>query len=58
MTTLPPISTEGLSTDDIEELMEKTRNAMIEVFHSTSRENQLYVTTGKPCAEQSSSSEL
>ncbi|EGI62764.1 PREDICTED: 1-acyl-sn-glycerol-3-phosphate acyltransferase alpha [Acromyrmex echinatior] len=40
VTTLPPISTEGLSTDDVEELMEKTRSTMSEVFHATSREIQ------------------
>lgn len=41
VTTLPPISTEGLSTNDVEQLMEKTRSAMSEVFHATSREIQL-----------------
>ncbi|XP_011879603.1 PREDICTED: 1-acyl-sn-glycerol-3-phosphate acyltransferase alpha [Vollenhovia emeryi] len=41
VTTLPPISTEGLGTDDVEGLMEKTRSAMSEVFHATSREIQL-----------------
>ncbi|XP_024867563.1 1-acyl-sn-glycerol-3-phosphate acyltransferase alpha-like [Temnothorax curvispinosus] len=40
VTTLPPISTEGLSTDNVEELIEKTRTAMSEVFHATSREIQ------------------
>ncbi|TGZ57144.1 1-acyl-sn-glycerol-3-phosphate acyltransferase [Temnothorax longispinosus] len=40
VTTLPPISTEGLSTDNVEELIEKTRSAMSEVFHATSREIQ------------------
>ncbi|KAK1117361.1 hypothetical protein K0M31_016733 [Melipona bicolor] len=40
ITTLPPISTEGLTSADIENLIEKTRNTMTEVFHATSREVQ------------------
>ncbi|KAK0081605.1 hypothetical protein PV325_011876 [Microctonus aethiopoides] len=40
ITTLPPIPTEGLGRDDIEKLIEQTRNAMSEVFHATSREVQ------------------
>lgn len=40
VTTLPPISTEGLTRDDIESLMEKTRNAMLEVYRETSTEVQ------------------
>lgn len=47
MTTLPPISTEGLSTDDVEELMEKTRSAMSEVFHAANREIQLSLAAGE-----------
>lgn len=46
VTTLPPISTEGLSTNDVEELMEKTRKAMAEVFHATNREIQLSLSDG------------
>lgn len=41
VTTLPPISTEGLSTDNVEELLEKTRSAMNEVLHAMNREIQL-----------------
>ncbi|KAJ8680848.1 hypothetical protein QAD02_016635 [Eretmocerus hayati] len=41
ITTLPPISTEGLKVDDIPELMEKTKSMMTEVFQSTNREIQL-----------------
>ncbi|XP_033185148.1 1-acyl-sn-glycerol-3-phosphate acyltransferase alpha [Bombus vosnesenskii] len=40
ITTLPPISTEGLTSADVEDLIEKTRNAMMEVFHATSHEVQ------------------
>ena len=47
ITTLPPISTEGLCTDDIESLMERTRNAMSDVFQATSREVQLSLATSK-----------
>ncbi|XP_020288132.1 1-acyl-sn-glycerol-3-phosphate acyltransferase alpha isoform X1 [Pseudomyrmex gracilis] len=47
VTTLPPISTEGLSTDDVEELMEKTRSAMSEVFHAANREIQLSLAAGE-----------
>ncbi|KAK5650581.1 hypothetical protein RI129_001610 [Pyrocoelia pectoralis] len=38
MTTLAPISTEGMCVDDIDKLLETTRNAMIPVFHETNRE--------------------
>ncbi|XP_066587088.1 1-acyl-sn-glycerol-3-phosphate acyltransferase alpha [Prorops nasuta] len=38
ITTLPPISTKGLNISDLEALMDKTRNIMAEVYHSTSRE--------------------
>ncbi|XP_033327816.1 1-Acylglycerol-3-phosphate O-acyltransferase 1 isoform X2 [Megalopta genalis] len=41
ITTLPPISTEGLSTDHIEHLIQKTQSAMTDVFQTTSREVQL-----------------
>ncbi|KZC13289.1 1-acyl-sn-glycerol-3-phosphate acyltransferase alpha [Dufourea novaeangliae] len=41
ITSLPPISTKGLSTGDIEHLMQKTQNVMTEVFQTTSREVQL-----------------
>ncbi|XP_067216144.1 1-acyl-sn-glycerol-3-phosphate acyltransferase alpha isoform X2 [Linepithema humile] len=41
VTTLPPISTEGLSTKDVEELMQKTRSAMSEVLQATNSEIQL-----------------
>ncbi|XP_076293148.1 1-Acylglycerol-3-phosphate O-acyltransferase 1 isoform X1 [Lasioglossum baleicum] len=41
ITSLPPISTKGLSTDDIEHLMQKTQSAMTDVFQTTSREVQL-----------------
>ncbi|XP_043276380.1 1-acyl-sn-glycerol-3-phosphate acyltransferase alpha isoform X1 [Venturia canescens] len=47
ITTLPPISTKGLSTDDIAELMDKTRNAMIDVFQTTSREVQSSLASSK-----------
>lgn len=33
ITVLPPISTEGLTSADIPQLMEETRAAMIETFH-------------------------
>lgn len=44
ITTLPPISTEGLSTNDVEHLMQKTRNVMVDAFHSTSHEVQFLST--------------
>ncbi|XP_015596982.1 1-acyl-sn-glycerol-3-phosphate acyltransferase alpha [Cephus cinctus] len=47
ITTLPPIPTEGLGKDDIEALMDKTRKAMSDVFHATSREVQLSLATSK-----------
>ena len=40
ITSLPPISTEGLNKDDVEHLMQKTKNVMMEVFHTTSCEVQ------------------
>ncbi|CAL7947964.1 unnamed protein product [Xylocopa violacea] len=40
ITSLPPISTEGLNTDDIEYLMEKTHNVMMEVLRATNCEVQ------------------
>ncbi|XP_076654767.1 1-Acylglycerol-3-phosphate O-acyltransferase 1 isoform X1 [Halictus rubicundus] len=45
ITSLPPIPTKGLSTDDIEHLMQKTQSAMTDVFQTTSREVQLSVTS-------------
>ncbi|XP_017767110.1 PREDICTED: 1-acyl-sn-glycerol-3-phosphate acyltransferase alpha [Eufriesea mexicana] len=45
ITSLPPISTEGLKTDDVEHLMQKTRNIMMEVFHATSHEVQFSSTS-------------
>lgn len=38
ITTLPPISTEGLTAKDVPNLIEKTRLLMIEVFQSTNQE--------------------
>lgn len=38
LTTLPPISTEGLSKDDLPELMEKVHKLMQETFKQTSNE--------------------
>lgn len=35
---MPPIPTEGLTQEDVEELMETTRNQMNEVFVRTSNE--------------------
>ncbi|XP_034934626.1 1-acyl-sn-glycerol-3-phosphate acyltransferase alpha [Chelonus insularis] len=40
ITTLPAIDTKGLGTEDVEALMDKTRNAMSEVFYSSTREVQ------------------
>ncbi|XP_012269768.1 1-acyl-sn-glycerol-3-phosphate acyltransferase alpha [Athalia rosae] len=47
ITTLPPISTKGLVKGDIEALMEKTRNMMMEVFHATNQEVQASLSTSK-----------
>uniref|UniRef100_A0A182PRJ4 1-acyl-sn-glycerol-3-phosphate acyltransferase n=1 Tax=Anopheles epiroticus TaxID=199890 RepID=A0A182PRJ4_9DIPT len=38
VTALPPIETTGLTSDDIPELIERTRNAMIETFKATTKE--------------------
>ncbi|XP_017065056.1 1-acyl-sn-glycerol-3-phosphate acyltransferase alpha [Drosophila eugracilis] len=38
ITTLPPVSTEGLTKDDIDVLMERVRSQMIETFKLTSAE--------------------
>lgn len=38
ITTLPPISTEGMTVKDMEKLMEKTREVMSATFHETSKE--------------------
>ncbi|XP_040152348.1 1-acyl-sn-glycerol-3-phosphate acyltransferase alpha [Anopheles arabiensis] len=38
VTALPPIETKGLTIDDIPELIERTRNAMIETFKATTKE--------------------
>lgn len=40
VTTLPPIPTEGLTKDDIEALMTKSRDVMMEVFTKTSEETK------------------
>lgn len=39
VTTLTPISTEGLTTKDVPDLIEKTRSLMSEVFKSTNQES-------------------
>ncbi|KAK2584649.1 hypothetical protein KPH14_006996 [Odynerus spinipes] len=51
ITTLPLIPTKGLTKDDVEALMEKTRNVMSDVFHATSREIQLSLPSIGPCIE-------
>lgn len=38
VTTLEPISTEGMTSENIEELMERTRNLMMKTFESTTQE--------------------
>lgn len=38
ITILPEISTEGMKTEDVDSLIEKTRNKMIEIFQETSIE--------------------
>ena len=38
MTCLPPISTKGLGSDDISDLVKKTRDQMMEVFTTTTKE--------------------
>lgn len=39
ITILPEIPTKGMKPEDVDSLIEKTRNAMIEVFHETSTNN-------------------
>ncbi|XP_015181376.1 PREDICTED: 1-acyl-sn-glycerol-3-phosphate acyltransferase alpha [Polistes dominula] len=51
ITTLPLIPTKGLNKDDVELLMEKTRNVMTEAFHATSTEVQLALPSAKPYVE-------
>ncbi|KAF5273444.1 hypothetical protein FQA39_LY07461 [Lamprigera yunnana] len=38
MTALPPISTESMVVNDVDKLLEQTRNIMVPVFHETSKE--------------------
>lgn len=38
MTVLPPISTKGMTIEQLPELMERVRNEMLEVYRSTSDE--------------------
>lgn len=40
ITALPEISTEGLTFDNVEELMQRTRNLMIEKYNETSKETE------------------
>ncbi|XP_065345108.1 1-acyl-sn-glycerol-3-phosphate acyltransferase alpha [Cloeon dipterum] len=47
MTCLPPIETTGLGKDDIEKLVEQTRNDMIAEFHRTSAEVLMEVNRSK-----------
>ncbi|CAB0030172.1 unnamed protein product [Trichogramma brassicae] len=47
ITTLPPISTEGMDVNDVPKLMEKTRELMTQTFHATNHEIQLSMTAKK-----------
>ncbi|OXU25070.1 hypothetical protein TSAR_000908 [Trichomalopsis sarcophagae] len=47
ITTLPPISTEGLDVKDVPDLMEKTRALMTQVFHNTNKEIQLSIASNR-----------
>lgn len=38
ITTLPPISTKGLTIDNMDELINETRSKMSEIFHASSKE--------------------
>lgn len=38
MTTLPPISTIGMTVDDVDKLLQQTRDIMTPVFYETSKE--------------------
>ena len=38
MTVLPPISTKGMTMDELPELMDRVRNLMMETYHATSTE--------------------
>ena len=38
MTCLPPISTEGLTVKDVDDLAEKCKQQMLKVFHETTAE--------------------
>lgn len=40
VTCLPPVPTAGLTTDDINELVEKVRQQMLQVFEKTSHETE------------------
>ncbi|KAF7400605.1 hypothetical protein HZH66_005789 [Vespula vulgaris] len=51
ITTLPLISTKGLTKYDVESLMEKTRNVMSKAFHATSTEIQCTLPSARSCIE-------
>ena len=43
VTALPAISTSGMTADDVDELVERTRKMMIETFNNTSKEIQVKI---------------
>lgn len=47
ITTLPPIPTEGLNSNDVDILMEKTRSMMSEVFQRTNQEIKFSLESNK-----------
>lgn len=38
ITALPPISTQGMTSNDVDKLIEQTRDVMIKTFHETSKQ--------------------
>ena len=43
VTALPAISTAGMTADDVDELVERTRKMMIETFNNASKEIQIKI---------------
>jgi lysophosphatidate acyltransferase len=51
MTVLPPISTEGMTSEDVDELVESTRNAMVKALEAISRPGPSHQTNIKVAPE-------
>jgi len=47
ITALPEISTQGLTVDDVDDLIQRTRNLMIETYEETSKETEISLVNSK-----------